>query len=84
MKRNKGPSDMSVREASDFWDEHGFSEFDDVIEVNDLKISLLRKKYVGIDMDIYKKLKKEAQRLHKTEGALIEEWLKERMSTVKG
>jgi hypothetical protein len=84
MKRDKGPYDMLVREASDFWDEHDFSEFDDVIEVNDLKISLLKKKYVGIDMDIYKKLKKEAQRLHKTEGALIEEWLKERMSTAKG
>ena len=84
MKGSKGPSDMSIHEASDFWDEHDFSEFDDITEVKDMSISLVKKKYVGIDMDVYKKLKKEAKRLHKTEDALIEEWLKERMSHVNG
>ena len=81
MRENK---DMSINEASDFWDEHSFSESDDVTEVKDVKSSLARKKYVGIDIDVYKKIKKEAQKQNKTEDALIGEWLKDKMSLVKG
>ena len=29
-------TDMSIYEASDYWDEHDISEFDDVLEVKDL------------------------------------------------
>jgi hypothetical protein len=74
---------MSIYEASNFWDEHDFFEFDDVAEVKEVKFSLSRKKYIGIDMDVYKQVKREAQRLHKTEDALIDEWLKEKTSHVK-
>ena len=80
MQKNKEIKDMSIYEASGFWDEHDFSEFDDVTEVKDMKFSLYKKKYIGIDMDVYKKLRKEARRLKKTEDMLISEWLKEKMS----
>jgi hypothetical protein len=83
MKRSKSIPDMSIYEASNFWDEHDFFEFDDAAEVKDVKFSLSRKKYIGIDMDVYKQVKREAQRLHKTEDALIDEWLKEKTSHVK-
>ena len=83
MKRSKGIPDMSIYEASNFWDEHDFFEFDDTAEVKDVKFSLSRKKYIGIDMDVYKQVKREAQRLHKTEDVLIDEWLKEKTSHVK-
>ena len=84
MQKNKEIKDMSVYEASDFWDEHDFSEFDDVTEVKDMRFSISKKKYIGIDMDVYKKVRKEAQRLKKTEDMLISEWLKEKMSLVRG
>jgi len=80
MRKSK---DMSIYEASDFWDEHNFSESDDVTEVHDVKFSLSRKKYVGIDMEIYKKIRKEAQKQNKTEDALIGEWLRDKVSSAK-
>ena len=83
MIKNKEVKDMSIYEASDFWDEHDFSEFDDVMEVKDMRFSLSKKKYIGIDMGVYNQVRKEAQRLQKSEGALISEWLKEKMSHIK-
>ncbi len=35
--------DMSIYEASEFWDEHEFSEFDDVQEAHDLQFALKKK-----------------------------------------
>jgi hypothetical protein len=52
--------------------------------VKDVKFSFSKKKYVGIDMDIYKKIRKEAQKQNKPEDVLIGEWLKNKMSLVKG
>jgi hypothetical protein len=84
MTRNKEVRDMSIYEASDFWDEHDFFEFNDIVEIEDMKFSVSKKKYIGIDMDVYKKVRKEAHRLKKSEDALISEWLKEKVSLVKG
>jgi hypothetical protein len=49
MENTKNIPDMSLYDASAFWDEHEFSEFDDVQEVHDLQFSLKKKKYIGID-----------------------------------
>ena len=49
MKRNRPIPEMSIYEASDFWDEHEFDEFDDVQEVDNIRFELRKKKYVGID-----------------------------------
>jgi hypothetical protein len=75
MKKGKKLKEMSIYEASDFWDEHDFTEFEDVGEVKDIRFSLSKKKYIGVDMALYTKIKKKAKKLHKREDDLISEWL---------
>jgi len=48
MEKNKEVKDMSIYEASDFWDEHDFSEFNDVVEVKDMRFSLSKKKLCSL------------------------------------
>ncbi len=81
MGKNKDLKDMSIYEASDFWDEHDFGEFDDVEEVDEIQFSLKKKKYVGIDGDLYAIIKTKAKALNKPEDVLINEWLSEKAST---
>ena len=78
MGKNKNLKDMSINDASDFWDEHDFGEFDDVQEVDEIKFSFKKKKYVGIDMELYFIIKNKARTLNKPEDALIKEWLTEK------
>lgn len=80
MKQSKKIENMSIREASDFWDEHDFSEFEDVNEVKELCFSLPKKKYIGVDVNLYQKIKNKAKKLHKPEDILINEWLMEKMA----
>ena len=79
MKKNKETKDMSLYEASAFWDEHDFGEFDDTKEVRDIRFSLKKKKYVGIDIKLYSLIKNKARKLHKPEDTLINEWLNEKV-----
>ena len=79
MKSDKNIPDMSIYEASEFWDEYEFSEFDDVKEVHDLQFSLKKKKYVGIDSHLYDIIASKAKQLHTTEDVLISEWLHEKV-----
>jgi len=78
MLKNRNSDDISIYEASDFWDEHDFGEFDDVKEVREIKFSLKKKRYVGIDNDLYVQIKTKAKMLKKPEEALINEWLSEK------
>lgn len=78
MRKSKIIGDMAIYEASAFWDEHDFSEFDDVQEVKDIKFHLIKKKYVGLDLNIYAKIRKQARKLKTTEDVLINEWLREK------
>ena len=77
MKRSK-QKEMTIAEASSFFDEHDIFEFDDVREVADIKFKL-QKKYIGLDMELFKKIRTRAKRLHKSEDALIQEWLSEKV-----
>jgi len=77
MKRSK-QKEMTIAEASSFFDEHDIFEFDDVREVADIKFKL-QKKYIGLDMELFKKIRNRAKRLHKSEDALIKEWLSEKV-----
>ena len=81
MGKNKDIKDMSIYEASDFWDEHDFGEFDDVEEVNGVQFLLEKKKYVAIDSDLYAIIKEKAKTLNKSEDVLINEWLSEKAAT---
>lgn len=38
MRKNKTTEDTFIYEASDFWDEHDFGEFDDVEEVKTVRV----------------------------------------------
>jgi len=78
MKRSK-QKEMTIAEASNFFDEHDIFEFEDVREVTDIKFKLQKKKYVGLDMELFKKIRNRAKRLHKSEDALIQEWLSEKV-----
>ena len=78
MQTNKKNENVSIYEASDFWDEHDFGEFDDIKETDEIQFSLKKKKYVGIDQDLYACIKSKADELQKPEDALINEWLSEK------
>jgi hypothetical protein len=80
MEKSENIKDMSIYEASDFWDEHDFGEFDDVQEEKEMQFLLKKKKYVGIDTELYAIIKSKAKALNKGEDALINEWLSEKAS----
>jgi len=81
MGKNRNFDDMPIYEASDFWDEHDFGEFRNVKEVSEIKFSLKKKRYVGIDKDLYAQITTKAKMLKKPEEALINEWLSEKAGT---
>ena len=78
MKKSKH-KEMTISEASDYFDEHDIFEFDDVKEVTDIKFKLHKKKYVGLDMELFRKIRSKAKKLHKSEDILIKEWLTEKV-----
>jgi len=79
MGKNRNIKDMSIYEASDFWDEHDFGEFDDVQKVDEIQFTFKKKKYVGIDEDLYAIIKSKAKTINKPEDVLINEWLSEKV-----
>ena len=78
MKKNKH-KEMTILEASNYFDEHDIFEFENVREVTDIKFKLQKKKYVGLDMVLFNKIKSKAKKLHKSEDLLIKEWLLEKI-----
>jgi len=78
MEKNSNFYDISIYEASDFWDEHDFGEFENVREVSDVHFSLTKKRYVGIDRELYAQIKTKAKLLGRPEESLISEWLSEK------
>ncbi|MEW6739091.1 MAG: hypothetical protein ACOYU2_05375 [Nitrospirota bacterium] len=78
MKKSKY-REMTIAEASDYFNEHDIFEFEDVKEVSDVKFKLHKKKYIGVDIDLFKKIKSKAKKLHKSEDLLIKEWLIEKV-----
>ena len=79
MQTNKHDKNISIYEASEFWDEHDFGEFDDVRETDEIQFSSKKKQYVGIDHDLFVSIHAKAKELQKTEEKLINEWLSEKI-----
>ena len=81
MRKNiiKKLKDMTIVEASDYFDEHDMFEFNNVKEEADIKFKLKKKKYIGVDIRLYNKIKNKAKKLHTNEDTLINEWLKEKI-----
>ena len=78
MKKSKNKK-MTILEASDFFDDHDIFESSGVREDSDIKFDLRKKKYVGVDMELFKKIRSKAKKLRVTEDILIREWLKEKV-----
>jgi hypothetical protein len=78
MKKNK-PTGMTIAEASDYFDEHDIFESSDVTEVTNIKFDLTKKHYIGVDAELYKRIKAKARKLRVNEDALIKEWLLEKV-----
>ena len=78
MKKSK-PKEISISEACDYFDEHDIFEFEDVKEVKDVEFKLQKKIYIGLDIELFKKIRREAKKLHKSEDLLIKEWLAEKV-----
>lgn len=84
MKKSKKNKfrEMTITEASDYFDEHDIFGFEDVREVTDIRFRLQKKKYVGVDIELFKKIKSKAKELHRSEDLLIKEWLMEKVRNV--
>ncbi len=70
---------LSFYEASEFWGEHDFGEFNDFTETDEIQFSLKKKQYVGIDHELFGFIHAKAKELQKTEEKLINEWLSEKI-----
>jgi len=70
---------MTFAEASDFYDEHDIFETGAAFEITDIKFDLTKKRYIGLDERLYNKIKSKAKKLHVSEDALIQGWLKEKV-----
>ena len=79
MQKSKKMENMSIDQASEFWDRHDFTEFPDTEEVKGLRFKLKKKKYVGIENGLYEIIKKQAKKLRINEDSLINDWLKEKV-----
>ncbi len=66
MRKNN----LTLKEASDFFDEHDLEDFSSVKEVKE-KFKLPKKKYIGVDLKLFSKIEKLA---NKTDLS-IEEWV---------
>lgn len=78
MQKSK-KSVMTIAEASDFYDEHDIFETGAAVEITDIKFDLTKKRYIGLDERLYKKIQSKAKKLHLSEDALIQGWLKEKV-----
>lgn len=72
------PKNMSIKEASDFWEEHSLLEFEGT-EVVKVTFKLKKKQYIGIDRDIFNKLNLQARRKKVSAEALLESWITEKI-----
>jgi len=75
-------SNMTVREASAYWDSHSFFEFDDVQEVNfDVELEG-EKHYVLLDKDVAKKVEILSHKKKEPQHILVNELLKQSLRKV--
>lgn len=70
------PDEMSIKEASNFWDSHSFFEFDDVQEVKfDVDIEG-KKNYVLLDKEIAEKVEDISRKRKLSQHVLVNRLLK--------
>ncbi len=77
-KKSTLPPNMTIQEASEFWDEHSLLKFDGTEKV-EVKFKLKKKQYIGIDREIFKKLEAQAKRKKLSVDALLGNWIVEKV-----
>ncbi len=77
MRKNKS-KDMTLREASDYWDEHDIFESSAVKEEKELRFRFPKRKYVGLNEKLYLQIRRQAKKLHTSPDSLITRWLKQK------
>ena len=88
MPRNKkkkytlNSSNMTVKEASDYWDSHSFMEFDDIKEVSfDVRLEK-EQHYILLDHDVARKIELLAKKKNKPRHILVNTLLKKTLTTL--
>ena len=74
------PENMTLKEASEFWDEHSFLDDDDIQEVN-FEVNLKKEiHYFAVEKELAKKIREIAQRRGVSAETLVNLWLKSKLS----
>jgi hypothetical protein len=79
--KDKVPENMTLDEASEFWDEHSFLDYEDVQEVY-FSVDLRKNRnYIDIKEDLARQIRAIAQQKGISSRILINQWLKEKVET---
>ncbi len=73
------PDDMTLEEASQFWDEHNFLDDEDVEEVQFSVVLRKNRNFFDIDADVAKHLRMIARQQGVSGSQLVNQWLRERL-----
>lgn len=81
MAKDKVPENMTLDEASEFWDEHSFLDYEDIREVH-FSVDLRKNRnYVDIKEDLAKQIRAIAHQKGTSTRILINQWLKEKVES---
>ncbi len=73
------PEEMTLREASDFWDEHSFLDYDDIEEV-EFDVALRGEKhYFAVDRELAKRIHAIARTRGISVETLVNLWLTDKL-----
>jgi len=79
MKKDKVPENMTLDEASKFWDEHSFLDYEDIQEVH-FSVDLRKNRnYIDIEDDLAKQIRAIAYQKGISSRILINQWLSEKL-----
>lgn len=80
MVKNKIPENMTLDEASEFWDEHSFLDYDNVQEVH-FSVDLRKNRnYVNLNEDLIKQIRAIAYQKGTSSRVLVNQWLREKIT----
>jgi hypothetical protein len=79
-KKREAPSNMTLDEASKFWDEHSFVDYDDVHEAH-FEVHLKKTKhYFAVEKDLAKQIHSLALQRGISAETLVNLWLKSKLA----
>ena len=80
MAKDKIPENMTLAEATEFWDEHSFLDYDDVQEV-DFSVDLRKNRnYIDLREDLAKQIRMIAHQKGTSPRVLVNQWLREKVA----